>query len=167
MRTSSVLGTESIPPGLESAPEPNKGKINRTGRAVWHYPTLYQINTRVLDSTPAWDGNWTWDCFICFAWKGLDGRSLIVVVNYAPNQSQCYLQIPCDGLQSKTLHLVDLMGPAKYDRPGDASRAPGLYLDLPGWGYHVFEITTLGTAEPTEPNAQISEKGARNLSTAS
>ena len=130
-------------------------------------PEVREGEWGLLESTPAWDGNWTWDCFICFAWKGLDGRSLIVVVNYAPNQSQCYLQIPCDGLQSKTLHLVDLMGPAKYDRPGDASRAPGLYLDLPGWGYHVFEITTLGTAEPTEPNAQISEKGAGNLSPAS
>jgi hypothetical protein len=103
---------------------------------------------RLLECTPAWDGNRTWDCFICFVWKGLDGRSLVIVVNYAPNQSQCYVQIPDDGLQGKTLRLVDLMGSAEYDRPADAIRSRGLYLDLPGWGYHVFEMTSRRSAEP-------------------
>ena len=51
------------------------------------------------------------------------------------------MQIPVDGLQGKTLRLVDLMGPAKYDRPADAVQSHGLYADLPGWGYHVFEIS--------------------------
>jgi len=69
-------------------------------------------------------------------------------VNYAPNQSQCYVQIPDDGLQGKTLRLVDLMGSAEYDRPADAIRSRGLYLDLPGWGYHVFEMTSRRSAEP-------------------
>ena len=96
---------------------------------------------RLLECTPAWDGNWTWDCFICFSWQISDRHSVLAVVNYAPNESQCYLQVPSDELPEKTLHLVDLMGPAKYDRPADAVRLGGLYLDLPAWGYHVFEMT--------------------------
>ena len=111
-------------------------------------PEVREGEWRLLECAPAWDGNGTWDCFVCFAWDGLEGRSLIVVVNYAANQSQCYLRINFDRLQSKTLHLVDLMGPAEYDRPSDAIRSRGLYLDLPGWGYHVFEMTSQATAEP-------------------
>ena len=36
----------------------------------------------------------------------------------------------------------DLMGPASYERDGNDILSRGLYLDLPAWGYHVFEITS-------------------------
>jgi len=29
-----------------------------------------------------------------------------------------------------------------YDREADQIHSGGLYLDLPAWGYHVFELTT-------------------------
>jgi hypothetical protein len=96
---------------------------------------------RLLECTAAWDGNWTWDCYIGFAWRGADQTALIAVVNYAPNQSQCYLQIPVEQLNGKTIHFRDLMSSQMYVRDGDDLRAPGLYLDLPAWGYHVFEMT--------------------------
>jgi len=88
------------------------------------------------------EGNWTWDCFVCFAWRETNGSVLISVVNFAPNQSQCYLQIPFDELRGKQIHLRDLMGSAVYDRDGDEVRSRGLYLDMPAWGYHVFELAT-------------------------
>jgi hypothetical protein len=31
-----------------------------------------------------------------------------------------------------------------YDRPGDELAGRGLYLDMPAWGYHLFEITARG-----------------------
>ena len=34
------------------------------------------------------------------------------------------------------------MGSARYDRDGNDLVSRGLYLDLPPWGYHVFEVTT-------------------------
>ena len=33
------------------------------------------------------------------------------------------------------------MSPAVYDRRGDDLRARGLYLDVPAWGYHVFDVS--------------------------
>jgi glycosidase len=45
---------------------------------------------QLLDCSPAWEGNWTSDCFVAFAWQGSDGERLLVTVNYAPNQSQCW-----------------------------------------------------------------------------
>jgi hypothetical protein len=40
------------------------------------------------------------------------------------------------------VRLVDVMGSAIYDREGNDLLSHGLYLDLPGWGYHVFELRT-------------------------
>jgi hypothetical protein len=96
----------------------------------------------LLECTPAWDGNWTWDCLICFAWRAPGQTPLIVVVNYAPNQSQCYLRIGFSELEGAAVRLRDLMGPDVYDRSGDEMRSRGLYLDLPAWGYHVFELSS-------------------------
>ena len=95
----------------------------------------------LLECTPAWDGNWTWDCFICFAWRGPGRTSLIVTVNYAPNQSQCRVHMPFDDLKGRQIRLRDLMGPAGYNRAGDEISTRGLYLDEPAWAYHVFEMT--------------------------
>ena len=36
---------------------------------------------------------------------------------------------------------TDMMGPASFDRDGNELVSRGLYLDLPAWGYHVFEMT--------------------------
>jgi hypothetical protein len=104
-------------------------------------PIIREGEWTLLECTPAWDGNWTWDCFICFRWRGTDGATLITVVNYAPNQSQCYLRIPIDQPRGKEVRLRDLMGPAVYDRSGDEILTRGIYLDLAAWGYHVFEVT--------------------------
>jgi hypothetical protein len=75
---------------------------------------------------------------------GIDGRAhpfpLISQLLYSANQSQCYVRLPLAGLNGRTVRFTDLMGNARYDRGGDDIAARGLYLDLPAWGYHVFEI---------------------------
>lgn len=103
-------------------------------------PVVRDGEWTLLECAAAWDGNWTRECFICFAWRQKEESSLIVVVNYAPNQSQCYLRIPFEELHGKGVKLTDLMGSAEYDRDGDDIQSRGLYLDLPGWGYHVFNL---------------------------
>jgi hypothetical protein len=35
------------------------------------------------------------------------------------------------------------MSPALYDRAGSALMSTGLFLDLPPWGYHVFEMRSV------------------------
>jgi hypothetical protein len=63
-----------------------------------------------------------------------------VVVNYAANQSQCYVRLAIEGLQTPVVTLNDLMGASCYERSRDDLAARGLYLDLPAWGYYVFEV---------------------------
>ena len=60
-------------------------------------------------------------------------------VNYAANQSQCYVQIPFDQFRGRNVRMKDLLDPIVYESKCDESR--GLYLDLRAWGYHVFELS--------------------------
>lgn len=137
--------TKKIPVHLRRGPaEPSNSKLQQFYDRLLcclRYPETRDGKWQLLECTPAWDGNWTWDCFICFAWEDSRGISLVAVVNYAPSQSQCYLQIPFETFRGKALRLRDLMGPVVYERDGDQILSRGLYLDLPAWGYHVFDLT--------------------------
>ena len=107
-------------------------------------PAVRDGQWRLLDCAPAWDGNWTSDAVIASSWETPEGRRLLVVVNYAGNQSQCYARLPFSDLAGRTVRLGDLMGPASYERDGNDLVSRGLYLDLPPWGYHAFDVTTPG-----------------------
>ncbi len=65
---------------------------------VLRQPVVREGLWQLLECAPAWEGNWTWDCFLAFAWEGSDGERLLVAVNYAPNQSQCYVRLPFQDL---------------------------------------------------------------------
>jgi len=96
----------------------------------------------LLECLPAWQGNWTWDCFIVCVWQK-DGARRLVAVNYAGNQSQCYVRLPLPDLANRNWRLKDAMSAAVFDREGNELLSRGLYLDLPPWGYQVFAMTAL------------------------
>jgi glycosidase len=134
--------------GPDERPNPNLRNFYDRLLCCVRLPEARGGNWQLLDCTQAWDGNPTSDSFICFAWRD-PGRavkthptvSLVIAVNYAPYRGQCYLHIPADDLDGAAMRLRDLMGDAVYDRNGDDLRTLGLYLDMPAWGYHVFELT--------------------------
>jgi len=66
---------------------------------------------------------------------------LLVIVNYAPNQSQCYVRLPFADQRYYRWRLQDLLGSAEYDRDGNELESRGLYLDLPPWQAHIFSVT--------------------------
>ncbi len=92
-----------------------------------------------LECAAAWDGNGSSDAFVACDWVGADGQRLLVAVNFAPHQSQCYVRLPPDGLRQGTWRLTDRMGEVSYERDGTDLIARGLYLDMPAWHYHVFQ----------------------------
>ncbi len=136
-----------ISPHLVRAPsEPTEGALQRFYEgllAVLRQPTLRDGEWRLLDCVPAWDGNWTRDCFIASFWQGAEGQRRLIAVNYGGNQSQCYVRLPLSDLNGRAVRFKDLMGPAGFDRDGNDLVSRGLYFDMPPWGYHVFEVTTL------------------------
>ena len=107
--------------------------------AVLRQPSLRDGEWRLLECLPAWEGNWTWDCFIASAWNGRGGEQFLVAVNYADHQSQCYVRIPVAGGDGRRARLMDRMSQTDFDRDASDLASRGLYLDLPPWSYHVFE----------------------------
>jgi len=111
--------------------------------AVLRHPVTRQGTWRLLECIPAWEGNWTVDSFIAWTWEGGEGSRLLIAVNYAANQGQCYVRWPFTDLGGRAVRLRDLLGSARFDRNGADLISRGLYLDMPGWGYHVLAVTVL------------------------
>ena len=107
--------------------------------AVVRKTTVRDGEWRLLECVPAWDGNWTWDGFLACGWQR-DTARVLVVVNYAGNQGQCYVRVPFMDLSGRDVGLTDLMNGARYERDQSDLASRGLYVDLPAWGYHVFEV---------------------------
>jgi len=108
-----------------------------------HLPETQDGDWRLLNCAAAWHGNWTSDCFICFAWQKSEHPPIVVTVNYAPTRSQCYVQLPFDELRGRTVRAEDLMSSVVDECDGDELFHHGLYLDMPKWGHHVFKLETL------------------------
>lgn len=108
--------------------------------AVLRQPLLRDGNWSLLECVPVWGDNTTSDNFIAFRWVGAPHECMFVAVNYSPQQSQCFMRTPFTELGGRTLRLQDRLSPAVYDRPGDDLHARGLFLDMPPWGFHVFDV---------------------------
>jgi glycosidase len=106
-------------------------------------PEVQEGHWQLWNCHPAWDGNETWDQFIVFSWEQGE-RRLLAVVNYGPAQGQCYATIGMSRIAGRNFALTDLLSDTRYDR--DDPGKNGLYLDMPPWGYHLFEMKELETA---------------------
>ncbi|HTM09206.1 MAG TPA: alpha-amylase family glycosyl hydrolase [Verrucomicrobiae bacterium] len=109
--------------------------------ATLRNPAVRNGDWRLLECAPAWEGNWTADCFVAFAWDGAEGKRLVAAVNYAPNQSQCYVRLPFTDLGNSKWRFQDLLGDATYDRDGGDLQGRGLYLDDLPWRAQIFALT--------------------------
>jgi Alpha amylase, catalytic domain len=110
---------------------------------VLREPVMRDGQWQLLECVSAWEGNWTWDCFLAFVWQGLGGARRLVTVNYAPNQSQCYVRLPFADFAGNQWRFQDQMAEAVYDRDGGDLQSRGLYMDVPAWNVSVFSITKL------------------------
>jgi hypothetical protein len=95
---------------------------------------------QLLECVQAWEGNWTSDCFVTFLWHEIAGERLLVAVNFAPNQSQCYVRLPLPDLAGSRWRLQDQLGSATYHRDGSNLQSNGLFLDMPPWQTGVYAL---------------------------
>ncbi len=103
-------------------------------------PALSDGDWHLLTIRPAWNENHTWTNVIAHCWRGKNGEARLVVVNYAPQNSQCYVDVRPEVLSSPRVGFRDLMGDAVYVRERAALSTRGMYFDLPGYGFHLFEV---------------------------
>lgn len=141
---------EHIPVHLNRGPvepaDPPAQEFYARLRKCLRRPVLRDGEWQLLETYPAWEGNPSAAGFLAWSWE-LNGKSrLLVAVNYAPSRGQCYVPLPWLSAGDGMMRLRDTMSPAVYDRDGGSLAAPGLYLDLPPWGYHVFELALADNA---------------------
>lgn len=138
--------TKRISPHLGRGPnEPINDRIEKFyQRLLIVLPQNSVRNGRwqLLECAPAWEGNWTNDCFLAFTWEDDRGERLLTIVNYAPNQSQCYVRLPFKELQGTRWQLVDLLGDVEYIRDGNDLQERGLYMDATPWHRSVFSLSS-------------------------
>jgi hypothetical protein len=108
--------------------------------AILRHPIVRDGQWQLLECAPGWEGNETHDCFLVFAWQGAQGESLVVAVNYAPNQSQCHVRLPFPDLADKKWRLQDQLSTASYEWNGDDLQGKGLFLDSAPWQASVFAL---------------------------
>jgi hypothetical protein len=127
------------------APEP----IDRELAGFYHRlheamqrPEVRHGRWHLAQCTPAWDGNTSCHQFVAFSWEGA-GQRLLVAVNAGPTRAQCYVHETFADLAGAPWVLHDLMDPTiAYERDGDDWARHGLYLDVPAWRHHVFDVAT-------------------------
>ena len=135
-----------ISPHLVRAPqEPINRRIEEFYNrllSVLRRPVVRAGQWQLLVCASAWEGNWTSDCFLAFAWHNSGGERLLVAVNYAPNRSQCYVRLPFTDLGNRRWKLQDLLSDMQYTREGNDLQTHGFYLDEPPWSAQVFALTS-------------------------
>jgi len=63
-----------------------------------------------------------------------------VVVNLSSERAQALVPLELRALAGRDWRLNDLLNDTTYLRRGDDMAGAGLYIDLPPYGYHLFEI---------------------------
>jgi hypothetical protein len=108
--------------------------------AVLRNPVVRDGQWQLLERTAGWEGNWTDDCFLVFAWTGPTREILVIAVNYAANHSQCHVRLPFADLAGTRWLLHDQLGTAGYDWNGDDLLGRGLFLDMAPWQASAFSL---------------------------
>jgi glycosidase len=133
-----------ISPHLIRAPEESRERETEAFYeslfAFLRKPIMKSGDWQRHECRPAWDGNGSWNAFVSHSWRGSRGERILVVVNFAPHSSQCYLNLPFSEMENRSVRLKDSLSSACYDRDGNELLVRGLYLDMQPWAYHVFDI---------------------------
>jgi hypothetical protein len=84
-----------------------------------------------------WPDNATYQNIVAWCWRGA-GEHDLIVVNLSDSGAQGLVRLPWEELTGKSWQMSDLFSGQAYERNGGEMRDPGLYVDLPPWGFHVL-----------------------------
>ncbi|MET0622878.1 MAG: alpha-amylase family glycosyl hydrolase [Pyrinomonadaceae bacterium] len=131
------LGRRPEEPADEGVAEHYRRLLAALSHSVFHEGEWRQVEPR-----EAWDGNPSHRHFVASLWAS--GEALrLTAANLSAERAQCYLPLGPAALANRAWLLRDLLGGASYERDGGGLLTPGLYLDVPAYGHHLFEITPL------------------------
>ncbi len=75
------------------------------------------------------------------AWlRNSDSKRFVIIANMSDEASQAHIPLPWEDLRGGTWRLEDPVNEEEFVREGDDLLGPGLFVDLVGWGFHVFRL---------------------------
>ena len=101
-------------------------------------PSFKEGEWRLCDRT-GWPDNPSYLNLVSWCWKKGEERYL-VVVNFSGRSSQARVRLPWDELAGRSWRLTDVFTEKVYERDGDEMSDPGLYVDLPAWGFDFLKF---------------------------
>jgi hypothetical protein len=94
----------------------------------------------LLRPREAWSGNPTHLNFVAVQWRSKADSFEVVLVNLAPHDGQCYLDLQGDDIGDSGWLMSDLLGPQVFEREGSDLKKSGLYLDVPAHGAQILQF---------------------------
>ncbi len=116
------------------------------------HPEARSGRWQLIACRPDGAGDKGWARLLAFTWQeepadpgreGAPERRLLVVVNYGPDRGRGVVPLPVANRPGQKYYLRDLLGPVRLERDGAELATRGLALEMPAWGYHVFEVQAL------------------------
>jgi 1,4-alpha-glucan branching enzyme len=92
-----------------------------------------------LGTTEGWPDNDSAENILAWSATTASGR-FITAVNFSPMPSQGRIQWPWPEDNASSLHLVDSIENNEFKRSGSELLEQGLFVDLPPWKSHVFQV---------------------------
>ncbi len=103
-------------------------------------PIFHSGEWRLLQPQAEWLENPTHLNVMGYWWIAGDKRRL-VVVNLVETPSQCFLPLNMPEIAGTICLFEDYLTGVSYERDGDTLLERGLYLNLPGYGHHLFKVS--------------------------
>jgi hypothetical protein len=86
-----------------------------------------------------WPDNQSCRHLAAWSWTADDtGGRHVIVVNLSAGPAQGRVPLDWKDLPGRGWRLTDLLGERAFDRDGDELACPGLFVDLPPWGFHLL-----------------------------
>ncbi len=84
-----------------------------------------------------WPDNSSYLNLVAWCWRSSEAY-LLIVVNLSDSGAQGQVRLPWDELGGKSWKMTDLFTGKMFERSGREMCHPGMFVDLPPWGYHVL-----------------------------
>jgi hypothetical protein len=119
--------------------EPVDSEFQDFYRALLKAATLECLRNddwRLCERT-GWPDNETYQNLVAWCWR-FEGDYALVVVNLSDSGAQGQVRMPWSEISDHQWQLTDFFTGQVYERNGADMCYPGVYVDLPPWGFHVF-----------------------------
>jgi hypothetical protein len=107
-----------------------------------------------------WPDNASFLNLVAWSWHSAEEHRLIVV-NLSNAPAQGMVRLPWEDLPGSRWRVTDLFAGQVYEHGGDEIYYPGLYVDLPPWGFHILTAVALERVMVTTGLAQEEAPASR------